>query len=65
MPWFEVPGRKSAAMTLVCGHWSALGLYLTPNLLALDAGCLWGGELCAVRLEDRRVFKVDCSKRED
>lgn len=64
VPWFDVPGRKSAAHTLVTGHWSALGLKLTPNLLALDSGCLWGGELSAVRLEDRQVFQVSCSAGE-
>ena len=42
----------------------ALGLKLLPNLLALDSGCLWGGHLTAVRLEDRRVFQVDCSAGE-
>ncbi|HZX32842.1 MAG TPA: symmetrical bis(5'-nucleosyl)-tetraphosphatase [Rhodocyclaceae bacterium] len=64
VPWFEVPGRKSADSILVTGHWSALGLKLTPNLLALDSGCLWGGHLTAVRLEDRQVFQVDCAAGE-
>lgn len=60
VPWFEVPGRKSADATVVFGHWSALGLRIEPNLLALDSGCLWGRELTAVRLEDRKVFQVAC-----
>ena len=60
VPWFEVPGRKSADTTLVFGHWSALGLRIEPRLLALDSGCLWGRELSAVRLEDRAVFQVAC-----
>jgi len=64
LPWFEVPDRQSAATVLVTGHWSALGLKLTPNLLALDSGCLWGGHLTAVRLEDRQVFQVPCSAGE-
>lgn len=62
MPWFEAPGRKSADHTLVCGHWSALGFRQTDNLLALDTGCLWGGSLTAVRLEDRRVFQLPCGQ---
>jgi bis(5'-nucleosyl)-tetraphosphatase (symmetrical) len=45
----------------VCGHWSALGVKLAPNLLALDSGCVWGGKLSAIRLEDRRLFQVHCS----
>jgi bis(5'-nucleosyl)-tetraphosphatase (symmetrical) len=64
LPWFELPGRLSADSVLITGHWSALGLKITPNLLALDSGCLWGGHLTAVRLEDRRVFQVDCSPAE-
>jgi bis(5'-nucleosyl)-tetraphosphatase (symmetrical) len=64
LPWFDAPKRKSADSVLVTGHWSALGLKITPNLLALDTGCLWGGQLTALRLEDRRVFQVDCSAGE-
>ena len=64
LPWFELPDRQSAESVLVTGHWSALGLKITPNLLALDSGCLWGGHLTAVRLEDRRVFQVDCAPGE-
>jgi bis(5'-nucleosyl)-tetraphosphatase (symmetrical) len=64
VPWFEVPGRRSADTVLVTGHWSALGLKILPNLLAIDSGCLWGGKLSAIRLEDRTLFQVDCSQDE-
>lgn len=64
LPWFDAPGRLSQDHVLVTGHWSALGLRLTPNLLALDSGCLWGGPLSAVRLEDRALFQVSCSAAE-
>ncbi len=64
IPWFDVPGRRSADTVLVTGHWSALGLKITPNLLALDSGCLWGGHLTAMRLEDRQLFQVDCAPGE-
>ncbi len=60
MPWFDVPDRNTADTTLVTGHWSALGLVLRPNLIALDTGCIWGGQLTAVRLHDRHVVQVDC-----
>ncbi len=60
VPWFDAPDRKSADHAILCGHWSALGLRLTDTLLALDTGCLWGGSLTAVRLEDRRVFQMPC-----
>lgn len=64
MPWFEVPGRQSADSTVICGHWSALGLVLRDNLIALDTGCLWGGQLSALQLEDRRLFQVPCDASE-
>lgn len=61
MPWFEVPDRASADVSVVCGHWSALGLKVTPGVIALDTGCLWGGALSAIRLEDRAVFQTPCA----
>jgi bis(5'-nucleosyl)-tetraphosphatase (symmetrical) len=63
VPWFNAPGRASADHTIVCGHWSALGYVQTENLLALDSGCLWGGSLTAVRLEDRKAFQLSCRRQ--
>ncbi len=60
LPWFDVPHRASADTTCVIGHWSTLGLIERPDLIALDTGCLWGGRLTAVRLEDRQTFAVNC-----
>lgn len=60
LPWFDLPKRKSQDATIIFGHWSALGLKLTPNIIALDTGCLWGGPMTAIRLEDRRLFQVSC-----
>ena len=57
LPWFEVPGRKSAETPVAFGHWSTLGLDaaaagpgLLSNTLPLDTGCVWGGCLSAARL---------------
>lgn len=58
--WFSAPGRRSTDATIVYGHWSALGLQLRPGVIGLDTGCLWGGKLTAVRLEDHALFQVDC-----
>jgi bis(5'-nucleosyl)-tetraphosphatase (symmetrical) len=58
-PWFEL--RPAAEQPIVCGHWSALGLQLRPKLAAIDTGCVWGGALSALRLEDRKLFQVPCS----
>src|SRR5688500_10380034 len=51
-PWYEL---RRDAQRIVCGHWSALGLKLTPGMAALDSGCVWGGKLSALRLEDGAV----------
>lgn len=63
LPWYDVPGRRSADHKVICGHWSALGFRREKNLLALDSGCLWGGSLTAVRLEDQRVFQLPCARQ--
>ncbi len=60
MPWFDVPGRRSAGTPVVFGHWSALGMLVRPDLVSLDSGCVWGGKLSAVCLDDRSVLDVDC-----
>ncbi|MFQ5525308.1 MAG: symmetrical bis(5'-nucleosyl)-tetraphosphatase [Thermoanaerobaculia bacterium] len=58
IPWFEVPGRRSRDVTVVAGHWAALGLRREDDFVGLDTGCVYGGSLTAVRLEDREVFSV-------
>ncbi len=58
VPWFDAPHRKSADTTIICGHWSALGLDIRQDICALDTGCLWGGALTAMRLEDRAILQV-------
>lgn len=62
LPWFDVPGRKTAQDTVVFGHWSALGVLQRSGLIGLDSGCVWGGQLTAVCLEDRRVLQEDCAQ---
>lgn len=58
LPWFELPDRRSADTTIVFGHWSTLGLLIRPRLLALDTGCVWGGRLTAMRLNDRKLIQI-------
>lgn len=60
VPWFEVEGRRSADRTVIFGHWAALGFRRGERFLALDSGCVWGGALTAVRLEDGAVFQEPC-----
>ncbi len=57
-PWFDLPGRASAGTEIVFGHWAAAGFRRGPNYLALDTGCVWGGALTAVRLDDGERVQV-------
>ena len=50
MPWFEVPGRKTATITVAFGHWSTLGWLNRSDVLSLDTGCVWGGCLSALKV---------------
>lgn len=59
-PWFKCENQWSRDTTIVCGHWAALGLHCDRHVLAIDSGCVWGRQLTAVRLEDRKVFQVGC-----
>jgi bis(5'-nucleosyl)-tetraphosphatase (symmetrical) len=50
-PWFEVPGMRRRETRIVCGHWSALGRFSGLGVYAIDTGCVWGGQLTALRLD--------------
>ncbi len=55
-PWFEWPSVRRARRTLYTGHWSAIGYSVHGDVVTLDTGCIWGGRLTAVRLEDGAKF---------
>jgi len=61
IPWFEADNPSWSGTRIVFGHWSALGLLVLPDLIALDTGCVWGRQLTAVRLDKRlpRVVQVE------
>lgn len=70
IPWFDAPGRKTAHDTVAFGHWSSLGKINRNDVIALDAGCVWGGCLRAFRLEKMSVLgsggnfvEVSCRKK--
>jgi bis(5'-nucleosyl)-tetraphosphatase (symmetrical) len=56
-PWFDFRTDDSEP-GIVCGHWSTLGLMTSQRVMAIDTGCVWGGALTAVRLEDRKIVQV-------
>lgn len=63
-PWFEVPGRLTEGVPVAFGHWSTLGLINRDDLLSLDTGCVWGGQLTAVRVDGatREVIQIPCEQ---
>ena len=60
-PWFDIPGRVARDTRVIFGHWSALGLLQRARLLGLDTGCVWGGSLTAVNLDDPEMARVSNS----
>jgi bis(5'-nucleosyl)-tetraphosphatase (symmetrical) len=61
LPWYEVAERRTRELTVVYGHWAAQGLTVNHDTVGLDSGCVWGGNLTALRLEDGALFQVDCA----
>jgi bis(5'-nucleosyl)-tetraphosphatase (symmetrical) len=60
LPWFA-QARRSRGERICFGHWSSLRLRKAEMALEgvypLDTGCLWGGELTALRLDDLAFFQ--------
>ncbi|MGI8739120.1 MAG: symmetrical bis(5'-nucleosyl)-tetraphosphatase [Gammaproteobacteria bacterium] len=61
VPWFEAPGRRSANLNILFGHWSALGYYRAPGIIGMDSSCVWGGALTALRLDAKNASHVSVS----
>jgi bis(5'-nucleosyl)-tetraphosphatase (symmetrical) len=62
MPWFAVPGARWRGRRIVFGHWSTLGYFKNADVIGLDSGCVWGGRLTALRLDepDEAPVQVGC-----
>ena len=57
-PWFKFTKNEKDNYQLF-GHWAALkGKTNKRNVVGLDAGCVWGGHLKAIRINDRKIFKI-------
>jgi bis(5'-nucleosyl)-tetraphosphatase (symmetrical) len=64
-PWFEFEKRESRNARVIFGHWSTLGFYRGRGVVALDTGCVWGGELTAIDLDrDGDPVSVPCSEHQ-
>lgn len=49
MPWYQV--AKIDTYRVVFGHWSMLGAQMGENYICLDSGCVHGGRLSAIDLD--------------
>ncbi len=58
LPWFKHPQRATRDVKIIFGHWASLGLKVKKRYVALDSGCVWGGELTAWRAGDGKLFQV-------
>jgi bis(5'-nucleosyl)-tetraphosphatase (symmetrical) len=63
-PWFDHPARATrparGGLPVVFGHWSTLGLLHRPDVVCLDTGCVWGGQLTAMHWPERTLVQVKC-----
>ena len=62
-PWFSLDTRRSHNQNILFGHWASIHAgtihdFNQYNVFPLDTGCVWGGQLTAMRLEDRKFFHV-------
>ncbi len=56
IPWYEL-SKNQIDYNLVFGHWASLqGKCPIKNFYALDTGCVWNGQLTALRLDDKKLF---------
>ena len=60
-PWFEF-NRPDKNLNILFGHWSTLKNPGIDHLHPLDTGCLWGGELTALKVSSKMKKRIvlDC-----
>jgi len=59
-PWYSFANKNLKNTRIVFGHWASLnGQTGHSRIIGLDTGCVWGGKLTALRLEDGEKFSVN------
>jgi bis(5'-nucleosyl)-tetraphosphatase (symmetrical) len=54
-PWYMKSAVRSQGYRLLFGHWAQFGFYRAHDAVCLDSGCVYGGRLTALCLNDGRV----------
>ncbi len=62
-PWFVFNNRRNKDYEIFFGHWSTLGAIDAYQVHATDTGCLWGGQLTAYSIEEKRRYTLDCEQQ--
>ncbi len=58
-PWYE---HYQDTKLIVHGHWARQGLVVRENVIGLDTGCVYGKELTACILPERKIVSVPAEK---
>jgi len=62
-PWYEHYDRAAHGnRKVVFGHWAEQGLLIRPDVIGLDSGCVWGGQLSAWIAEEDRIVQVPAQR---
>jgi bis(5'-nucleosyl)-tetraphosphatase (symmetrical) len=63
VPWFDLPQRLTQNSIIAFGHWSTLQIPPRADVVCLDDGCLWGGCLSALQLDDSSLQDARLAQR--
>jgi len=58
-PWYVTSAVRSQGYRLLFGHWAQFGFYRAHDAVCLDSGCVYGGRLTALCLNNGRVVQEE------
>jgi bis(5'-nucleosyl)-tetraphosphatase (symmetrical) len=59
--WYTRSAVRSQGYRLLFGHWAQFGFYRAHDAVCLDSGCVYGGRLTALCLNDARVVQEEAA----
>ncbi len=62
-PWFRASAARHQGYKMLFGHWAQFGFYRANDVACLDSGCVYGGRLTALCLDDGRVVQEPVADR--
>ena len=58
-PWYTKSAVRSQGYRLLFGHWAQFGFYRAHDAVCLDSGCVYGGKLTALCLNDGSIVQEE------